>query len=395
MEISVIGLGYIGLPTAIAFASNGYRVLGYDVNEKAVDMLNEGHLHIVENGLQDELQKVINSCMFSAHHELQEADVYIICVPTPFHHDTPEKTADLSYVEAAAREVGRILKLGDLVILESTVPPYTTRKMTDILCEVSGLGRDEFYTAHCPERVLPGHILYELSHNDRIIGAEKKDAALKAKWIYESFLKEGTAHITDDLTAEMCKLVENSFRDVNIAFANELSILCDDLGIDVNRLIELANKHPRVQILNPGVGVGGHCISVDPWFIIEKFGNEAKLISAARNINDSKPFFVADKIEERLKNNKSKTVAILGLAFKANIDDLRESPSIILAEELKNRGYDVIACEPNTEEKEKNGIKIYSLDEVLEKADLSVLTVKHDVFMKNLDKIEEKEHLIV
>lgn len=395
MEISVIGLGYIGLPTAIAFASNSYRVLGYDVNEKTVDMLNEGHLHIVENGLQEELQKVIDSGMFSAHHELQEADVYIICVPTPFHHDTQEKTADLSYVEAAAREVGRILKLGDLVILESTVPPYTTRKMTDILCEVSGLGRDEFYTAHCPERVLPGRILYELSHNDRIIGAEKKDAALKAKWIYESFLKEGTAHITDDLTAEMCKLVENSFRDVNIAFANELSILCDDLGIDVNRLIELANKHPRVNILNPGVGVGGHCISVDPWFIIEKFGKEAKLISAARNINDSKPFFVADKIEERLKNNKSKTVAILGLAFKANIDDLRESPSIILAEELKNRGYDVIACEPNTEEKEKDGIKIYSLDEALEKADLSVLTVKHDEFLKNLDKIEEKEHLIV
>lgn len=174
MAISVIGLGYIGLPTAIAFASNGYKVMGYDVNKKAVDMLNEGHLHIVENGLQDELRKVIDSGMFSAHHELQEADVYIICVPTPFHHDTPEKTADLSYVEAAAKEVGKILKLGDLVILESTVPPYTTRKMTDILCEVSGLSRDDFYTAHCPERVLPGRILYELSHNDRIIGAEKR-----------------------------------------------------------------------------------------------------------------------------------------------------------------------------------------------------------------------------
>ncbi len=395
MKISVLGLGYIGLPTAIAFALNGYEVCGYDTNKDVVDTLNRGKLHIIEKGLQEELTQVTEAGTFRAFDQLQETDVYIICVPTPFQKIEREKKADLSYVFSATEKVAQNLKKGDLVILESTVPPYTTKKMTDMLCELSGLGRNEFYTAHCPERVLPGRILHELLHNDRIIGAEQKEAALKAKAIYESFLTTGKVYVTDDVTAEMCKLTENSFRDVNIAFANELSIICDELNIDVNELISLANKHPRVNILSPGVGVGGHCISVDPWFLIEQFKDSAKVIAAARNVNDHKPYFVADKIEEKIHGSKDCIIAILGLAFKADIDDLRESPSVVLAKALMERGYTVIGCEPNTELKEKDGIPIYSLDEALERSNLAVLTVKHRQFLEQLDKIKEKNHLIV
>lgn len=395
MKISVIGLGYIGLPTAIMFALNGHQVFGYDVSDQVVDTLNQGKLHIVEKGLEEKLKEVVESGNFKACHVLENADVYIICVPTPFSKDKYGKTADLSYVISATEKVAEVLKKGDLVILESTVPPHTTKKMTDILSDMSGLSRCDFFTAHCPERVLPGKILYELENNDRIIGAEQKSAAMMAKEIYETFLKRGQAYITDDVTAEMCKLVENSFRDVNIAFANELSILCDDLNIDVNELIALANKHPRVNILSPGVGVGGHCISVDPWFIIEKFQDKAKLISAARNINDSKPAFVAEKIEKMVKGEKNSVIAILGLAFKADIDDLRESPSIALAKILMEKGYKVIGCEPNTELKEKDGIQIYPLEEALRNSDLAVLTVKHRQFMENMDKITSMDNLIV
>lgn len=395
MRISVIGLGYIGLPTAIMFALNGHQVYGYDVSDRVVDSLNQGKLHIVEQGLEEKLKEVIDKGNFRACHKPEKADVYIVCVPTPFSKNTTEKTADLSYVVSATKKVAEVLKKGDLVILESTVPPHTTKKMTDILSEISGLSRTDFFTAHCPERVLPGKILYELENNDRIIGSEQKSAAMMAKQIYETFLKNGQAYVTDDVTAEMCKLVENSFRDVNIAFANELSILCDGLNIDVNELISLANKHPRVNILSPGVGVGGHCISVDPWFIIEKFKDEARLISAARNINDNKPAFIAQKIEETVKGEKNSVIAILGLAFKADIDDLRESPSIALAKILAGEGYKVIGCEPNTELKEIEGIRIYPLAEALEKSDLAVLTVKHRQFVENMDKITSVNNLIV
>jgi UDP-N-acetyl-D-mannosaminuronic acid dehydrogenase len=391
MKVSVLGLGYIGLPTSVVLAKAGHDVYGFDVNKEVIDKLSEGKIHIVENNLQEAYGDVLKTKRFKAYHQLQEADVYIIAVPTPFKKDHEEKIADLSYVFSATEMVAKILKKGDLVILESTVPPETTKQMTDILEKKSGIERDKFFTAHCPERVLPGRILYELEHNDRVIGAEKKESAKMAKDLYDTFVKEGTNYVTDDITAEMCKLVENTSRDIDIAYANELSMICDTLGIDVFRLIELANKHPRVNILNPGVGVGGHCIAVDPWFLVEKFPEDSKVIHEARKRNDSKPVWVADKIEEEIEQDKSRTIGILGLAYKPNVDDLRESPSIELAHVLQERGYDVIGCEPYSEEKEVEGIRNISLEKALEKSDYVVLTLAHDHFKKNIENILEKD----
>jgi UDP-N-acetyl-D-mannosaminuronic acid dehydrogenase len=395
MKVSVLGLGYIGLPTGIILAKAGHDVYGFDVNKKVVDKLNTGEIHIVENNLQEAYEEVIKSKKFKAYDKLQEADVYIIAVPTPFKEDHKEKIADLSYVFSATEMVADILKEGDLVILESTVPPETTRKMTDILEEKSGIGRNNFFSAHCPERVLPGQILYELVHNDRVIGAEREESAKMAKELYDSFVKEGTNYITDDVTAETCKLVENTCRDVNIAFANELSIICDKMGIDVFELIELANKHPRINILNPGVGVGGHCIAVDPWFLVEKFPEETKVIHEARKRNDYKPVWVADKVEEKIKKDKSKTIGILGLAYKPNVDDLRESPSIELAHILQERGYNVVGCEPYSEEEDIQGIKNLTLKKALEESDYIVLTLAHDQFKEKREEIHDKEILSI
>jgi UDP-N-acetyl-D-mannosaminuronic acid dehydrogenase len=391
MKISVLGLGYIGLPTSIILANAGHDVYGFDVNKKVIDKLSTGKIHIVENNLQEAYEDALKSKKFKAYSELQTADAYIIAVPTPFKKDHEEKIADLSYVFSATEMVAEVLKEGDLVILESTVPPETTKKMTDILVEKSGIDRDKFFTAHCPERVLPGRIMYELEHNDRVIGAERKESALLAKKLYDTFVKEGTNYVTDDITAEMCKLVENTSRDIDIAYANELSMICDNLGIDVFKLIELANKHPRVNILNPGVGVGGHCIAVDPWFLVEKFPKEAKLIHEARKRNDSKPHWVADKVEEEIKKDKELTIGILGLAYKANVDDLRESPSIELAHTLQERGYNVVGCEPYSKEDKVNGIKNLSLNEILKEADYFVLTLAHDEFKENIDIIMKKK----
>lgn len=393
MRISVLGLGYIGLPTAIIFAKNGCEVCGFDVNEEVVASLNAGRIHIVEQGLQEEFAAVVESGKFKAYSELQEADCYIISVPTPFKANCSEHQANMAYVESAAKKVAKLLKKGDLVVLESTVPPLSTRTMTDLLVEESGLKREEFHTAHCPERVLPGRIMYELVHNDRIIGAERKESALKAKEIYELFLQDGRALLTDDITAEMCKLVENSFRDVNIAFANELSIYCERLGINVGELISLANQHPRVNILSPGIGVGGHCIAVDPWFLVEKFPEESRLVRAAREVNDAKPYFAVDMIEKKLQNDHTKKIALLGLAFKANIDDVRESPSFTVLEELEKRGYEVFCCEPNLQTPTCKGHTLYSLDEVLQKADLFVLAQRHDSFVSRMEEIEQREHI--
>ncbi len=395
MKVSVIGLGYIGLPTAIVLAMNGHMVYGYDTDKAVIDKLNAGCIHIKEQGLQEVFASVQKAGRFKAAAQLEPSDVYIIAVPTPFKKDSDEKSADMSYVKSAAELVAQKLKEGDLVILESTVPPLSTREMTDILCEISGLKRGAFYTAHCPERVLPGRILYELAHNDRIIGAEREDSALKAQALYQSFVKEGSIHLTDDVTAEMCKLVENSFRDVNIAFANELSILCDAIGIDVMQLIDLANKHPRVNILSPGVGVGGHCIAVDPWFLVEKFKDKAKMIHTARVVNDSKPAWICEKIEKNVQYNKNATICILGLTFKANVDDFRSSPALELAEMLKDKGYPVIACEPNTTKREVNGIAICSLDEAVSQADYLVLAVKHEEFLARIDEINQTNCLIL
>jgi len=391
MKISVLGLGYIGLPTSIILAKAGHDVYGFDVNKKVIDKLNTGKIHIVEKNLQETYKEVFKSKKFKPYAQLQQAEVYIIAVPTPFKKDHEEKVADLSYVFSATEIVAEILKEGDLVILESTVPPETTKKMTDILVEKSGIDRNMFFTAHCPERVLPGKILYELEHNDRVIGAERKESAKMAKDLYDTFVKEGTNYVTDDITAEMCKLVENTSRDVDIAFANELSIICDKLDIDVFKLIELANKHPRVNILNPGVGVGGHCIAVDPWFLVEKFPKESKLTHTARQRNDFKPIWVADKVEKEIKKDKSLTIGILGLAYKANVDDLRESPSIELAHILQERGYDVVGCEPYSEKKEIQEIRNMSLDRVLKETDYIVLTLGHDQFKENIKEIMKKK----
>lgn len=391
LTITILGMGYIGLPTAIAFARAGFTVNGFDVNKKVIETLKGGYIHIVEPDLQGAFEEALNSGRLRPTDKLEKSDVFIISVPTPFKKDHEEKIADLSYVESGAKEVAAVLKENNLVILESTVPPMTTKMMTDILEKESGISRDKFMSVHCPERVLPGRILYELEHNDRIIGAERREAGEYTKVIYDAMVKEGTCYITDDITAEMCKLVENTFRDVNIAFANELSVICDKLGINVFELIKLANKHPRVNILTPGAGVGGHCLAVDPWFIVERFPKEANVIREARLINDFKPRFIVNKVDEILKGNKELTVGILGLAYKPDIDDLRESPAMEIAEILKDKGYKVVACEPNVKEKETHGFELYSFEEILEKADYLVLAQGHKEFKENIEILKEKQ----
>jgi len=394
-KISVVGLGYIGLPTAIVLASHGYEVTGYDVNENVVNSLNSGNIHIVEKGLQEAFDAVLKSGNFRAFTHLQEAEAYLIAVPTPFKKNASSKMADMSFVDRAAAAIGKQLKKGDLVVLESTVPPGSTRRLVQMLCESSRLNAEDFYTVHCPERVLPGNILYELEHNNRIIGSDNLEASLKAKELYSSFIQVEHLYITDELTAEMSKLVENAFRDVNIAFANELSVMCDELGIDVHELISIANKHPRVNILSPGVGVGGHCIAVDPWFLVERFQDKAPLIHTARKVNDQKTAFVCHKIMTTINFDTRKVIGILGLAFKPNIDDLRESPSVKLSKMLQEQGYRVIACEPNIQKSNVQGIPLYSLEEILDKSDLPVLTLSHDSFINQMDTIKQAGTLII
>lgn len=391
LTITILGMGYIGLPTAIAFAKAGFTVKGFDVNKKVIETLRAGHIHIVEPSLQEAFEEALKSGRLIPTDKLEKSDVFIVSVPTPFKKNHEEKIADLSYVESASKEVATVLEENNLVILESTVPPMTTKLMTDILERESGILRDKFMSVHCPERVLPGRILYELEHNDRIIGAERREAGEYTKVIYDAMVKEGTCYITDDITAEMCKLVENTFRDVNIAFANELSVICDKLGIDVFELIRLANKHPRVNILTPGAGVGGHCLAVDPWFIVEKFPKEANVIREARLINDFKPRFIVNKIDEILKGNKKLTVGVLGLAYKPDIDDLRESPAMEIAEILRDKGYKVIACEPNVDSKEVNGFELHCFDGIIEKVDYLVLAQGHKEFKEKIEVLKEKK----
>lgn len=393
-EITVVGLGYIGLPTAVVMAGAGHHVKGFDAKKEVRDSLKSGKIHIVENHLQEAFTEVMENGCLEIADEMPVSDIYVVCVPTPFLEEENEKTADLSYVESAAKEVARVLKKGDLVILESTVPPHTTAMMTKVLAEESGLDRNDFYTAHCPERVLPGRILYELRHNDRIIGSEDPKAAEITKELYETFVVEGHCYVCDDVTAELCKLAENTFRDINIAYANQLSMLCEKAGIDVFRLIELANKHPRVSILTPGLGVGGHCLAVDPWFIVEKYGENATLIRTAREINERKPLWVKDQIVKDINQDKTKKIGILGMAYKPNIDDMRESPSLVLANALKGEGYCVYGCEPNSRSDSISGVSLLSLDELLDTCDYLVVALAHDEFKKEeiRDRIMAKLH---
>lgn len=402
--VSVIGLGYIGLPTAAIFASKGRKVIGIDVNQYVVDTINNGKIHIVEPELDLIVQSAVRNGYLKAAIEPEPADAFLIAVPTPFKSDTNNKipAPDLTYIKSASEMIAPVLKKGDLVILESTSPVGTTEQLASWLAKIrpdlsfphqKGNNAD-INIAYCPERVLPGNVIKELIENDRVIGGMSERCSARAVSLYKTFV-QGDCIITNAPTAEMTKLTENSSRDVQIAFANELSVICDKLSINVWELISLANRHPRVNILQPGPGVGGHCIAVDPWFIVSKTPKEATLIHTARVINDRKPNWVIDKtkiaIADFLANNPSKTisdvtVACYGLAFKADIDDLRESPALgittKLAEETSAR---IIAVEPNIislPNNINNIIRLVDFDYAYNNADIHVLLVNHSSFMR-------------
>lgn len=381
MKACFIGLGYIGLPTAIVAAKSGMHVVGVDVNPVVVEMTNRGKLHIVEPGMEEILQDVIGNGTLRATSVPEESDVYLIVVPTPFkgNHEP-----DVSYVEAATRTVIPYLKEGDVFIIESTSPVGTTDDMTNLIFAERPELQGRIYVAYCPERVLPGNVIHELIHNDRVIGGVDEDSTEKAAAFYRHFVK-GELHKTDCKTAEMCKLTENSSRDVQIAFANELSLICDKAGINVWELIRLANKHPRVNILQPGCGVGGHCIAVDPYFITSEFPIESQIISKAREINNYKSFWCVEKINNamlqyELDNHRKPIVALMGLAFKPNIDDLRESPAkYIVTKVLQGHSNaSIMVVEPNV--MEHNEFKLTGYQEAYEKADVVAFLTAHDQF---------------
>ncbi|MEZ9947929.1 UDP-N-acetyl-D-mannosamine dehydrogenase [Vibrio breoganii] len=399
--ISVIGLGYIGLPTAAMFASRKKKVIGVDVNQHAVDTINRGEIHIVEPDLDMLVSAAVQQGYLKAVTTPEVADAFLIAVPTPFKpcEDGAVPEPDLSYIESATKAIAPIIKKGDLVILESTSPVGATEQMAEWLSEVrpdltfpqtSGEAAD-VNVAHCPERVLPGHVVTELVQNDRVIGGISKRCSERAVELYKTFVM-GECVITNARTAEMAKLTENSCRDVQIAFANELSIICAELNIDVWELISLANRHPRVNILQPGPGVGGHCIAVDPWFIVSKTPSRAKLIHTARVVNDGKPHWVVEKVREAIaeflnrnpdKTSKDVTIACYGLAFKPDIDDLRESPALDIARRIANEHCGkVIAIEPNISELNVDDIDLVSLDYSLERTDIHVMLVDHKQFRK-------------
>ncbi|MDP3451279.1 MAG: nucleotide sugar dehydrogenase, partial [Anaerolineaceae bacterium] len=342
-SICVIGLGYIGLPTASTFASHGVKVTGVDNNLEVVKSLQSGKVHIFEPGLNEVVHEAIQSGNLNISQKTVAADAFIIAVPTPFQDG---KKADMHFVDAAAESIVPVLRKGNLVVLESTSPPLTTRERVLPILEKSGLkaGQD-FLLAYSPERVLPGKIMDELIHNSRVIGGIDQASAEAGRDLYRVFV-EGEIFTTDSTTSEMVKLMENTYRDINIAIANEFSRLADRLGVDVWEAISIANKHPRVKILNPGPGVGGHCISVDPWFLVEKAPDITPLINTARNVNDQQPDFVISLANRALGDLKNKKIAVLGLAFKPDVDDLRESPAVEVAEKLHKAGAEVLACEP-------------------------------------------------
>ncbi|WP_413189801.1 UDP-N-acetyl-D-mannosamine dehydrogenase [Psychrobacter sp. AT9] len=404
-NICVFGLGYIGLPTAAMFAHHGANVIGVDVNQHAVDTINQGKIHIVEPGLEAIVKQAVDNGKLKASLTPVHSDAYLIAVPTPFKGNDHEP--DLSYIHAVSKALAPLLEKGDVVILESTSPVGATEKMVEWLAEErSDLtfpkyhepeNEADIFVAYCPERVLPGKVVEELISNDRIIGGMTKESTKKAQEVYRIFV-EGELLETNSRTAEMAKLTENASRDVSIAFANELSIISDKLDINVWELIELANHHPRVNILQPGAGVGGHCIAVDPWFIVNQNPNEAKIIRAAREINDSKPDWVIGKIKAEVDKLKEigidkPTVALLGLAFKPDIDDLRESPAVNIAEKLlNNSALGVLLVEPNitTLPSKLESGDLVELSEALEKADIITILVGHAQFKHtsfNIDKV--------
>ncbi|WP_215407908.1 UDP-N-acetyl-D-mannosamine dehydrogenase [Vibrio gigantis] len=400
--ISVVGLGYIGLPTAAMFASRKKKVIGVDVNQHAVDTINRGEIHIVEPDLDMLVSAAVQQGYLKAVTAPEAADAFLIAVPTPFlpvENDGDIPKPDLRYIEAASKAIAPVLKKGDLVILESTSPVGATEQMAEWLSEArSDLTFPQTHgesadvnVAHCPERVLPGHVVTELVQNDRVIGGMSKRCSERSVELYKTFVM-GDCVITNARTAEMAKLTENSCRDVQIAFANELSMICDELDIDVWELIALANRHPRINILQPGPGVGGHCIAVDPWFIVSKTPELAKLIKTARDVNDKKPEWVIDKVKiaiaEFLQANPAKTaknvtIACYGLAFKPDIDDLRESPALEITKSIAdNHVGKVLAVEPNITSIAVDNIELVSMDESLTRTDIHLLLVDHKQFKK-------------
>ena len=390
-EVVTIGLGYIGLPTSALIASHGTNVLGVDINQNVVDTINQGKIHIIEPDLDKIVSTAVLKGNLKAATKASTAEVYLIVVPTPFkgNHEP-----DISFVEAATKGIIPLLKKGDLYIIESTSPIGTTEKMQKLIYALRPELEGDIHIAYCPERVLPGNVMHELVHNDRVIGGVDEASTQKAILFYSKYVK-GELHETNARTAEMCKLVENSSRDVQIAFANELSLICDKADINVWELIKLANKHPRVNILQPGCGVGGHCIAVDPYFIVSDFPQESKMIAMARNVNNFKPEWCIEKIknaqlEFELKNKIKPKTAVLGLAFKPNIDDLRESPALYIAKEIYKTPQKCMIVEPNISV--HDFFDLTNLKQAIKLCDIIVVLVKHEEFKSLL--LNENQLLI-
>lgn len=402
-RISVIGLGYIGLPTAAVLASRGLNVLGVDVSEHAINTINQGKIHIVEPDLDMLVQAAVTTGKLKASLKPEPADAFLIAVPTPFKEN---KSPDLSYIKAAVENIAPVIKAGNLIVLESTSPVGTTEQISQWLAELrpdlqlphQDQDKADIFIAHCPERVLPGKVLHELVSNDRIIGGVTPRCAEKAVALYNLFVR-GECLLTNARTAEMAKLTENSFRDVNIAFANELSIICDQLKINVWELIKLANRHPRVNILNPGPGVGGHCIAVDPWFIVDSAPEHAQIIRKAREINDGKPLYVINKVKQAADQFKKPVIACLGLAFKADIDDLRESPALDIATHLLQDNIgEILLVEPNIKQLpaklSQYNDRLTPLNQAMEKANILLVLVDHKQF-RNLHTAEIAAKVVI
>jgi UDP-N-acetyl-D-mannosaminuronic acid dehydrogenase len=402
-RVSVIGMGYIGLPTAAVFADNGVEVLGIDINVATVESVNRGQPHIVEPELDVLLRQVVQSGRLRASLAPEPADAFILAVPTPFKADNEP---DTSHIEAAARAIAPVLARGNLVILESTSPIGTTEQLSRWLADVRAdltfphqAGElSDIRIAHCPERVLPGHILREVVENDRIIGGLTRKCAQAATSLYRIFVK-GQIHLTNARTAEMAKLTENAFRDVNIAFANELSMICDRLRINVWELIRLSNMHPRVNILRPGPGVGGHCIAVDPWFIVAADRGNSRLIRTAREVNNDKPHFVVEKVRRQAAALKEPVIACLGLSYKADVDDLRESPAVEIVEHLAREHVgELLVVEPHVNALPPNlaalGLELWDFDRATDRANILLLLVDHASFL-TVDHDVVKDKIVI
>ncbi|MED3881424.1 nucleotide sugar dehydrogenase [Priestia megaterium] len=386
-KLCVVGLGYIGLPTAVMFANHGLYVHGVDVNEKAVELIKNKQLHIEENGLQERLESAVDNGYFTVGTKAEEADIFIIAVPSPINED---KTANLNYVREATKSIVPYVRKGNLVILESTVPPRTVEDVMLPVLKETGLELgSELFVSHSPERVIPGKVFEELVNNDRIVGGINEESSRLTVELYKTFVK-GNIHVTDATTAEMVKVIENTYRDVNIAFANELAKISEKIGVNAWEAIKLANYHPRVNIHLPGPGVGGHCIAVDPWFLTELQPELAKIISLSRHTNDSMPEYTALKTKSLLdeKGIQHGRVAVLGLAFKGNIDDMRESPSTDVLHHLEKLGVDYTAFDPHIKEN-KIERQTQSLDEAVAHADVILILTDHNEFKELLPSAVE------